>query len=112
MMEVEAQDEGKNSDNKPVLKNDQTKKGEERSMTANSAERQVNDKDGNGNRKARVGMMFESEESAKSFYGAYARHVGFSIDVCQFNLHGCIYNTVELTNVDAKSYMSCICTIK
>ena len=51
MMEVEAMDEGKNTDN----------------------------------RKPRVGMMFETGESAKSFYGAYARHVGFSIDVCQFN---------------------------
>lgn len=85
MVEVEAHDEGKNSDNKPILENDETKTDKERSMTANSAERQGHDKDGNGNRKARVGMMFEFEESAKSFYGAYARHVGFSIDVCQFN---------------------------
>ncbi|XP_056164557.1 protein FAR1-RELATED SEQUENCE 3-like isoform X1 [Syzygium oleosum] len=32
-----------------------------------------------------VGMQFESEEAAKTFYDAYARHVGFSTQVGQFS---------------------------
>lgn len=83
-MEVEAVDEGENDD-KPASENDKFKKNQEQIMTANSTERQVNDEDGDACRKPQVGMVFESEEAAKSFYEAYARHVGFSLHVGQFS---------------------------
>ncbi|KAK7283971.1 hypothetical protein RIF29_13721 [Crotalaria pallida] len=65
-MDVEAVDEGENSDR-------------------TASERQANNGDGgDAYRKPQLGMLFESEDAAKIFYNAYARHVGFSIHVGQF----------------------------
>ncbi|KHN10135.1 Protein FAR1-RELATED SEQUENCE 3 [Glycine soja] len=83
-MDVEAVDEGENSD-RPVSENVETGKGQEQNMTVNLAEREVNNQNGDAYRKPQVGMLFESEDAAKSFYNAYARHVGFSTHVGQFN---------------------------
>ncbi|RDX97454.1 Protein FAR1-RELATED SEQUENCE 3, partial [Mucuna pruriens] len=83
-MDVEAVEEGENSD-RPASENVETEKGQERNMTVNLAEREVNYRDGDANRKPHVGMQFESEDAAKSFYDAYARHVGFSTHVGQFS---------------------------
>lgn len=56
---------------------------EKQNMTENSSEREVpNDSD---YAKPYVGMEFESEEVAKTFYDAYARRVGFSIHVGQYS---------------------------
>lgn len=82
-MNVEAVDEGENSD-RPASENVETEKDEEQNMKVNLAEREVNSQDGDAYRKPLVGMLFESEDFAKSFYDAYARDVGFSTHVGQF----------------------------
>ncbi|XP_027354280.1 protein FAR1-RELATED SEQUENCE 3-like [Abrus precatorius] len=79
-MDVEAVDEGENSD-RPAS----NEKGQEQNMIVDLAEREVNNQDGEACRKPQVGMLFESEDAAKSFYDAYARHVGFRTHVGQFN---------------------------
>ncbi|KAK7313670.1 hypothetical protein VNO77_38860 [Canavalia gladiata] len=84
IMDVEAIDEGENSDI-PASENVETEKGQEHNMTVNFAEKEVNNQDGDTYRKPQVGMVFESEDTAKSFYDAYARHVGFSTHVGQFS---------------------------
>ncbi|KAK7317411.1 hypothetical protein RJT34_01610 [Clitoria ternatea] len=78
-MDVEAVDEGENSDI-PASENDQGQ-----TMSVNLAEKGVNNQDGDTCRKPRVGMLFESEDAAKSFYDAYATYVGFSIHTGQFS---------------------------
>lgn len=83
-MDVEAVDEGENSD-RPASVNVETEKGQEQNMTVNLSEREVNNQDGDAYRKPQVGMLFESEDAAKSFYDAYARHEGFSIHVGKFS---------------------------
>ncbi|KAL2617857.1 hypothetical protein AAZV13_08G211400 [Glycine max] len=83
-MDVEAVDEGENSD-RPASENVETEKGQEQNMTVNLAEREVNNQNGDAYRKPQVGMLFESEDAAKSFFDAYARHVGFSTHVGQFS---------------------------
>lgn len=83
-MDVEAVNEGENSD-RPASVNAETEKGQEQTMTVNLSERGVNNQDGDVYRKPQVGMLFESEDAAKSFYDAYARHVGFSTHVGQFS---------------------------
>ncbi|XP_047162541.1 protein FAR1-RELATED SEQUENCE 3-like isoform X1 [Vigna umbellata] len=83
-MNVEAVDEGENSD-RPASGNVETEKDEEQNMKVNLAEREVNNQDGDAYRKPLVGMLFESEDFAKSFYDAYARDVGFSTHVGQFS---------------------------
>lgn len=83
-MDVEAVDEGENSD-RPASENVETGKDQVRIITENLTEREVNNQDGDAHRKPQVGMLFESEDAAKSFYDAYARHLGFSIHVGQFS---------------------------
>ncbi|CAL0303615.1 unnamed protein product [Lupinus luteus] len=83
-MDVVAVDEGENS-NKTASENVLNEKGQKQVMIVNLAERQVNNQDGNVYRKPHLGMLFESEDAAKTFYDAYARHVGFSIHVGQFS---------------------------
>ncbi|KAL2326132.1 hypothetical protein Fmac_025190 [Flemingia macrophylla] len=80
-MDVEAVNEGENS-NRPASENE---KSQEQNMTINLAEREVNNLNGEAYRVPQVGMLFESEDAAKSFYDAYARHVGFSTQVGQFS---------------------------
>ncbi|XP_059652865.1 protein FAR1-RELATED SEQUENCE 3-like [Cornus florida] len=48
-------------------------------------EREILSQDDDGSAKPRVGMEFESEEAAKTFYDAYARRVGFSTHVGQYS---------------------------
>ncbi|XP_020209182.1 protein FAR1-RELATED SEQUENCE 3 [Cajanus cajan] len=83
-MDVEAVDEGENSD-RPASENVETENSQEQNTTVNLAEREVNNLDGDAYRKPQLGMLFESEDAAKSFYDAYARHVGFSTHVGQFS---------------------------
>ncbi|XP_061344026.1 protein FAR1-RELATED SEQUENCE 3-like [Gastrolobium bilobum] len=83
-MDVEAVDEGENID-RPASENVETEKGQGHVMTVNLAEREVNNQYGDAYRKPQVGMLFESEDAAKSIYEAYARHVGFSTHVGQFS---------------------------
>ncbi|KAK7342980.1 hypothetical protein VNO80_25940 [Phaseolus coccineus] len=83
-MDFEAVHEGENSD-RPASENVETEKDEEQNMKVNLAEREVNNQDGDACRKPLVGMLFESEDAAKSFYDAYSRDVGFSTHVGQFS---------------------------
>ncbi|KAL9298236.1 hypothetical protein ACSQ67_024132 [Phaseolus vulgaris] len=83
-MDFEAVDEGENSD-RPASENVETEKDEEQNMKVNLAETEVNNQDGDAHRKPLVGMLFESEDAAKSFYDAYSRDVGFSTHVGQFS---------------------------
>ncbi|KAJ1411603.1 Zinc finger, PMZ-type [Sesbania bispinosa] len=83
-MDGETVDEGENSD-RPASKTVETENGQVQVMTVNLAEREVNNQDGDVYRKPQVGMQFESEDAARSFYDTYARHIGFSIHVGQFS---------------------------
>ncbi|KAF8396303.1 hypothetical protein HHK36_017918 [Tetracentron sinense] len=58
--------------------------GGEAKTTNNSTERGLPSQDEDGEREPWVGMEFESGDAAKSFYDAYARHVGFSTRVGQY----------------------------
>ncbi|XP_020539838.1 protein FAR1-RELATED SEQUENCE 3 isoform X2 [Jatropha curcas] len=75
--------EGENEDDSMKV-NAVSNKPDKRSLTEDSAEEIVGNQDDNGNALPHVGMEFESEDSAKSFYDAYARRVGFSTHVGQF----------------------------
>ena len=83
-MDVEAVDEGENGD-RPSSENVETGKGQRQILTENLAEREADNQDGDAYRKPQVGMVFESDDAAKSFYDAYSRHVGFSTHVGQFS---------------------------
>uniref|UniRef100_A0A5B7A8U0 Protein FAR1-RELATED SEQUENCE n=1 Tax=Davidia involucrata TaxID=16924 RepID=A0A5B7A8U0_DAVIN len=65
--------------------NAEPNRGERQNMSENSSEREVANHDNDGNAKPQVGMEFESEEAARTFYDAYARRVGFSTHVGQFS---------------------------
>ncbi|XP_019449353.1 PREDICTED: protein FAR1-RELATED SEQUENCE 3-like [Lupinus angustifolius] len=80
-MDVVAVDEGENTASENVL----NEKDQKQVMIVNLGERQVNNQDDNAYMKPQLGMLFESEDAAKTFYYAYARHVGFSIHVGQFS---------------------------
>lgn len=56
-----------------------------KNLRGNSAENERSCQVENGIEKPYVGMEFESEEAAKNFYDAYARHVGFSTHVGQYS---------------------------
>ncbi|XP_057453383.1 protein FAR1-RELATED SEQUENCE 3-like isoform X2 [Lotus japonicus] len=81
-MDIEPVDERENND-RPASENVESEKGHLLNMTA--IERGINNQEGDACSKPQVGMLFESEDAAKSFYDAYARHVGFSIHVGQFS---------------------------
>lgn len=83
-MDVEAVNEGENSD-RPASENFENENGLRQIMIVNLPESQVNNQDGDAYRKPEVGMLFESEDAAKTFFDAYARHVGFSTHVGQFS---------------------------
>ncbi|KAL3537770.1 hypothetical protein ACH5RR_001136 [Cinchona calisaya] len=56
-----------------------------KNLSGNSAERPLRSQVDNGIEKPYVGMEFESVEAAKSFYDAYATHMGFNAHVGQYN---------------------------
>lgn len=83
-MDVEAVDEGENSDRFAAEKVEPDK-GQRQNVTVNLAESAVINHSGDANLKPQVGMLFETEDAARSFYDAYARREGFNIHVGQFN---------------------------
>lgn len=83
-MEVEALDAEVDGRENHVEINVGLIRGEKNNMTGNSTEREVPSQDNDASTKPYVGMHFESEEAAKSFYEAYARRVGFSIHAGQY----------------------------
>lgn len=83
-MDVEAVDEGENSD-KLAGENVEPGKGQRQNITVDLAEREVINHGGDAYLKPQVGMVFESEDAARSFYDAYARREGFSTHVGQFS---------------------------
>ncbi|XP_062092110.1 protein FAR1-RELATED SEQUENCE 3-like isoform X2 [Humulus lupulus] len=60
-------------------------KGEKLNVNECLTGRELNIHDDDGNAKPHVGMEFDSEDAAKTFYDAYGRRAGFSIHVGQFN---------------------------
>ncbi|XP_057980786.1 protein FAR1-RELATED SEQUENCE 3-like [Malania oleifera] len=68
-----------------VTENAEPNKLDKQNITENSVEREVPKQDDDGSAIPQVGMVFESEDAAKTFYDAYARRVGFSIHVGQFS---------------------------
>ncbi|XP_054815570.1 protein FAR1-RELATED SEQUENCE 3-like [Prosopis cineraria] len=78
-MDVEAVDEGESNDR---LEPD---RGQRQSVTVNLPEREVINHGGDADMKPQVGMLFETEDAARSFYDAYARREGFSTHVGQFS---------------------------
>lgn len=84
-MDTEAVDvEGDNREDY-VLGNAEPNNVERNNATGNSTGREVISQEGNSTAKPRVGLEFESEDAAKTFYDAYARCVGFSTHVGQFS---------------------------
>ncbi|KAF5194078.1 Far1-related sequence [Thalictrum thalictroides] len=59
--------------------------GEEERSTENSSDKDLNSQDEEGLGEPHVGMEFESEDAAKSYYEAYARRMGFSTRVGQYS---------------------------
>ncbi|XP_010251622.1 PREDICTED: protein FAR1-RELATED SEQUENCE 3 [Nelumbo nucifera] len=57
----------------------------EMKMNENSTEKEAPSQEEDGSGEPHVGMEFESEDSAKAFYDAYARRIGFSTRVGQCN---------------------------
>ncbi|GAB4855217.1 hypothetical protein Ancab_039754 [Ancistrocladus abbreviatus] len=55
------------------------------SSKQSSSEKEISSQDEDGCAKPHVGMEFDSEDACKSFYDAYARHVGFSTHVGQYS---------------------------
>lgn len=78
-MDVEVIDVDGESENHRKA-NAELSRDEKPNMTESSAQREDD-----GNLKPYVGMEFESEESAKTFYEVYATRVGFSTHVGQFS---------------------------
>ncbi|KAK6928963.1 Zinc finger, SWIM-type [Dillenia turbinata] len=60
-------------------------KGGKRSMRGNSSGRRMHSQDDERDSKPYVGMEFESEDAAKTFYDSYARQMGFSTYVGQYS---------------------------
>lgn len=67
-----------------VADNAEHGKGEKQNITDSSTEKEVSTQD-DEDAKPHVGMEFESEDAAKTFYDVYARHVGFSTHVGQYS---------------------------
>ncbi|KAI4332854.1 hypothetical protein L6164_017732 [Bauhinia variegata] len=83
-MDAVAIEDGENSD-RLATENIRPDNGQRQNATVNLAEREVINVDSDANLKPQVGMIFESEDAAKTFYDAYARHNGFSTQVGQFS---------------------------
>ncbi|GLT75824.1 hypothetical protein SLA2020_475180 [Shorea laevis] len=73
-------EEGEN----PVAVNAEPNKADKRNVTGNSTLLEIVKHYDSRGSKPQVGMEFESEDAAKTFYDAYARNVGFSTHVGQF----------------------------
>lgn len=58
---------------------------EKQSLNESSTGRDVINQDDDGTATPHVGMEFDTEDAAKTFYDGYARHVGFSTHVGQFS---------------------------
>ncbi|KAF8398087.1 hypothetical protein HHK36_017013 [Tetracentron sinense] len=90
--------------------------GGEATTNEYSAEKEVSMQDGDG--EPHVGMEFESEDAGKSFYDAYARHVGFSTRVGQYTRskpHGKIISRELVCSRDSlkkKNSESCSAMLK
>lgn len=74
--------EGTNGSNATI---DANKGGKQRTFEKIYTERETLSEEDDGNGKPYVGMEFESEDAAKTFYDAYARRVGFSTHVGQYS---------------------------
>lgn len=84
-MDIQAADvEGENSEHH-VEGNAQLDKGRKQSINESPTGRDIINQDDDGTGNPRVGMEFETEDTAKTFYDAYARRVGFSTHVGQFS---------------------------
>ncbi|XP_047311619.1 protein FAR1-RELATED SEQUENCE 3-like [Impatiens glandulifera] len=86
-MEVEVKEAAKNKSRRQVLRRAKVSRNmiDNQSMSENSSEKEAANEDDDSIVKPYVGMEFESEEAAKIFYDAYARHVGFSTHVGQYS---------------------------
>ncbi|XP_027161614.1 protein FAR1-RELATED SEQUENCE 3-like isoform X1 [Coffea eugenioides] len=80
VVHVDREKRQKNGESHTHINHDRKK-----NLPGNSAENERSCQVENGIEKPYVGMEFESEEAAKSFYDAYARHVGFSTHVGQYS---------------------------
>lgn len=60
-------------------------KADKQNVKEISPERELRNQDIDGSINPHVGMEFESEDAAKTFYDAYARRVGFSAQVGQYS---------------------------
>ncbi|KAF5733664.1 protein FAR1-RELATED SEQUENCE 3-like [Tripterygium wilfordii] len=76
--------EGESADNHVVV-NSESNKGSKQNIIENSTDSEVMNQDEEGGPKPHVGMEFESEDAAKTFYDSYSRHAGFSIHVGKFD---------------------------
>lgn len=65
--------------------NTELHKGEKQNVNESLTGREPSTQDDDGNAKPHVGMEFDSEDAAKTFYDAYGRCVGFSTHVGQFS---------------------------
>lgn len=74
--------EGTNGSNATI---DANKGGKQKTFEKIYTERETLSEEDDGNWKPYVGMEFESEDAAKTFYDAYARRVGFSTHVGQYS---------------------------
>ncbi|XP_052193510.1 protein FAR1-RELATED SEQUENCE 3-like [Diospyros lotus] len=84
-MDVEVtESEGNNGENHRKV-NISAIMGERQSLAANSGDKEAPNRDDEGKTKPYVGMEFESEETAKTFYDEYARRVGFSTHIGQYS---------------------------
>ncbi|GAY50055.1 hypothetical protein CUMW_123780, partial [Citrus unshiu] len=68
----------------PVATNAEFDKSKKQNVTENSSEIEVTNHDNGESSKPYVGMEFDSEDAAKTFYDAYARRMGFSTHVGPF----------------------------
>ncbi|XP_021690458.1 protein FAR1-RELATED SEQUENCE 3 isoform X1 [Hevea brasiliensis] len=84
-MDVEVVDVEGNKGDDHMMVNADSNKSEKLNVTEDSSEVMVGNQDDDGSALPRVGMEFESEDVAKAFYDAYARRMGFSSHVGQFN---------------------------
>lgn len=83
-MEVEGVEVDGDKGDDPVATNAEFDKSKKQNVTENSSEIEVTNHDNGESSKPYVGMEFDSEDAAKTFYDAYARHMGFSTHVGPF----------------------------
>ncbi|GAY50056.1 hypothetical protein CUMW_123780 [Citrus unshiu] len=83
-MEVEGVEVDGDKGDDPVATNAEFDKSKKQNVTENSSEIEVTNHDNGESSKPYVGMEFDSEDAAKTFYDAYARRMGFSTHVGPF----------------------------